>query len=330
MPEQNPLPPRPIRKFGPLFESRYKDAKDPCICFDGTTWHIFGSGGDTIPEEWELLHATAPAIEGPWTEQDSLELVGFGGPHVAAPTVMYEDGVFHMAAQRDFMDVGGGIEYLTSSDGHTFTWQKTLIEPIGLAESGLYDPHFAEVRGERYLIYSGIPGSIPTDMPFTPQPDLYLARSMTGTWQGPYQRMGCVLDHDAIAWHHNRLGHPDYEWGIEGPQLLELPNGAVLLNATCFLEEGRRGTRQRVFFALASHPEGPFTSLGPVLPERENEWESGENGHASVIVHRDQVYLFYQARAQTDPEMKTNPWRYGIAVFDANEFVALSRALPAK
>jgi hypothetical protein len=289
-------------------------------------WHIFGSGGDTIPEEWQLLHATAPAIEGPWTEQDSLTLIGLSGPHVAAPSVMFEDGVFHMAVQRDFMDVGGGIEYLTSPDGNTFTWQATLLNPEGHGESGLYDPQFAEIRGERYLVYSGIPGSIPTDMPFTPQPDLYLARSMTGTWAGPYQRLGCILDHDAIAWHHNRLGHPDYEWGIEGPQLLELPGIGILLNATCFLEEGRRGTRQRVFFALARHVEGPYVSLGPVLPERENAWEDGENGHASAIVCADKLYLFYQGHSGAHPEMRQNPWRYGIAVFDLKDFEGL---LPA-
>ncbi len=325
----NPLPPRPLRTIGPLFDSsRHKDIKDPCICFDGERWHIFGSGGDVCTEEWELLHATAPAIDGPWTEEDPLTLVGFGGPHVAAPSVMYEDGLFHMAVQRDFMDVGGGIEYLTSSDARTFTWQETLIAPEGLHESGLYDPHYAEIRGERYLIYSGIPGSIPTDLPFTPKPDLYLARSMTGLWRGPYQRLGCVLDHDAIAWHHNRLGHPDYEWGIEGPQLLELPDGSVLLNATCFLEEGRRGTRQRVFFALAPSPDGPFVSLGPVLPAQASAWEDGENGHASVILHKDEVYLFYQARGKVHGDPTENVWRYGIAVYEASELIARARELP--
>lgn len=40
-----------------------------------------------------------------------------------------------------------------------------------------------------------------------------------------------------------RAEHPDYEWGIEGAQLVELPDGRVLLNATCFLPEGRRGNR---------------------------------------------------------------------------------------
>jgi hypothetical protein len=320
----HPLPPRPIKKIGPLFEStRFKDAKDPCICFDGTLWHIYGSGGDTWPEEWQLLHATAPNIEGPWTEVEPLTLIGLTGTHVAAPSVVFEEGRYHMAVQRDFTDIGGGIEYLTSEDGQTFTWERTLLEPTGLKESGLYDPHYAEIRGNKYLVYSGIPNSPQADLPLTPQPDLYLARSMTGLWQGPYQRLGLILDHERIAWHHNRLGHPDYEWGIEGPQLLELPGGRILLNATCFLEEGARGSRQRVFFALAEHPEGPYTSLGPVLPERESAWESGENGHASAIIVGDKLYLFYQGHSNADPDYRNNPWRYGIAVFNVPDFLTI-------
>jgi hypothetical protein len=123
-----------------------------------------------------------------------------------------------------------------------------------------------------------------------------------------------------IAWHHNRREHPDYEWGIEGPQLLELPDGTVLLNATCFIEEGRRGTRQRVFFAVADNPLGPYTTLGPVLAERErDEWESGENGHASALIHENNLYLFYQARSQADPTPVLNNWRYGLAVFNLEE-----------
>lgn len=44
---------RPVRKIGPLFQSsRFKDVKDPCIAYDGTTWHMYGSGDDTFREEW--------------------------------------------------------------------------------------------------------------------------------------------------------------------------------------------------------------------------------------------------------------------------------------
>ena len=116
------------------------------------------------------------------------------------------------------------------------------------------------------------------------------------------------------------------ESAAEGPQLLELPDGKVLLNATCFIEEGRRGTRQRVFLAIADHVRGPYVSIGPVLPTTEPdipEWENGENGHASAIVCDDELYLFYQARSQAVEEPKeANPWRYGIAVFKIEDILA--------
>lgn len=339
MPPIHPL--RPIRKIGPLYaETRFKDMKDPCICFDGVTWHIYGSGGDTYREEWEILHATAPQVEGPWTEAESCVLRGVEGPHVAAPTVIYDpdDKLFHMAVQKDFMDLGGSIAYLVSADGRIFTKMRTLVTPSGEREAGLYDPHFAVIKGRKYLAYSGIPRAAhqaafapgSEHVPFTPQPDIYLARSTTDRWAGVWKRMKAILRHEDIAWHHNRREHPDYEWGIEGPQLVELPNGKVLLNATCFIEEGRRGTRQRVFFALADDVMGPYASLGPVLPTTDPglaEWENGENGHASSIVCGDELYLFYQARSRKIAEPKeANDWRYGIAVFRIDDIMkALER-----
>ncbi len=309
----------PVRKSGPLFDSvRYKDTKDPCIAFDGTTWHLYGSGGTTKTEEWRILHATAPSIEGPWTEQDTCVLRGVEGPHVAAPSVVYdpEDKLFHMAVQKDFMDIRGDIAYLVSADGTIFTKMRTLVRPKGSTEAGLYDPHFSEINKKKYLVYSGVPAPAPShEGPLVPQPDVYLARSLTGRWSGLWKREQKILDHENIAWHHNRLGHPDYEWGIEGPQVIELPGGQVLLNATCFLEEGRRGTRQRVFFALAESARGPYRTIGPVLLPSESGWESGENGHASAWVKDDELYLFYQARSKELPVSTDNNWRYGLAVY---------------
>ncbi len=328
MPPGEPL--KPVRKIGPLFIStRFKDVKDPCICYDGTTWHIYGSGGDVRPEVWQILHATAPSIEGPWTEQDPVVLHGVEGPHVAAPSVVFdpEDHLYHMAVQKDFMDIGGGIEYLVSGNGSVFTKMRTLVEPRSSGtEAGLYDPHFAEIGKHKYLVYSGIPEQQPGDpRPFKPQPDVYLARSTTDRWSGFWRRVKVILTHEDIAWHHNRRENPNYEWGIEGPQILALPNGKVLLNATCFIEEGRFGTRQRVFFAVADSVEGPYQSIGPVLGGREDEWESGENGHASAIVCEDKVYLFYQARSQTNTDVMSNNWMYGIAVYEVADIMRALR-----
>ena len=134
-----------LKRSGPLLPENpdhYRDTKDPCPVFDGVQWHVFGSGGSSLLEEWKLIHVTAPSIEGPWTKQDFLELQGVEGMHIAAPGVVFEDGVFHMFVQRDFMALGGTVDHLVSSDGHHFALYDTPLRSIpDSPEAGLYDPH---------------------------------------------------------------------------------------------------------------------------------------------------------------------------------------------
>lgn len=315
--ERKPI--QPALRVGPLAEcERYSEMKDPCAVFDGTTWHIYGSG---IPKEGgrlRVIHIKSPSPLGPWSECGDVTLGGVEAPYAVAPGVVFDqsDRKFHMAIQEDFTTIGGSIHYLVSEDGDHFKRVSTLLSPItDTGEAGLYDPHLCDIGGEKYLVYAGMSGVIPHGRPFIPQPDIYLAKSATGLWAGPWERLGKILDHDDVHWHHNRLDHHDYEWGIEGPQLVGLPDGRVLLNATCFLETGERGTRQRVFFAVAKDVRGPYESVGPVLGPGDGveapAWEAGENGHASAVVHEGSVHLFYQARGRREAAK----WRYGVAVF---------------
>jgi hypothetical protein len=296
-----------------LKSTMYWHTKDPCPVFDGSTWHIFGSGGKTGDEVWHILHATAPNPEGPWTEQEAPLLDVVEGPHVAAPGVIYDPNkqLFHMFVQREFMQLGGTIEHLVSVDGKKFQFSDTALESIpGTTEAGIYDPHPAMIDGKMYLIYSA--------MDRISHPDLFLAES-EGSWRGPWKRHGRILGHENIP-HHNQHTQENYEWGLEGSQLIPLPSGNILLNAVCFLPEGRRGERQRVFFAAARMPSGPFHTLGTVIDPIENQsgetteehWESGDNGHAAGIIHGDSLYLFYQSRAFSP----RNRWCYGLAEFE--------------
>jgi len=274
------------------------DVKDPCPVFDGHTWHMYGSGGTVTTETWKIYHATAPALEGPWTQQPLITLP-VEGSGVAAPGVVFDDGIFHMFVQTEFMKPGGKCEHLVSNDGFTWALLPTAFFALSnTAEHGIYDPHPAIIGGEKYIAYSAMP-----KFKKVPQPDVYLAKSDSGTWFGPWTRMGKILDHDEVS-HHNARDHHDYEWGIEGPQLVELPDGRIMLNATCFLPEGKRGCRQRVFFAVADRVEGPYRSIGPVLEPN----QPGENGHSTVLIEGDELKLFYQSRL----EETNHKWRYGI------------------
>jgi hypothetical protein len=275
------------------------DIKDPCPVFDGQHWHVFGSGGTVSTETWKIFHATAPALEGPWTQHPLID-PGLDGSGVAAPGVVFEDGVFHMFIQTEFMKSGGRCEHLVSNDGFTWVALPTALHAVpDTGEDGIYDPHPAVIGGVKYLVYSGM-----AKFAHVPQPDVYLARSRSGSWFGPWDRLGKILDHDDVP-HHNPRGHADYEWGIEGPQLVELPDGRVMLNATCFLPDGPRGTRQRVFFAIADDVQGPYRTVGPVL----EPMDVGENGHSTVLVSGEDITLFYQSRVAGT----NHRWRYGIA-----------------
>jgi hypothetical protein len=287
----------------PLFQPQVvDDVKDPCPVFDGRQWHMFGSSGTVATETWRILHATAPTLEGPWMEQEPLNL-RITGSGVAAPGVIFDKGVFHMFVQTEFMKLGGSCEHAVSNNGYDWVLLQPALEALpGTGEEGIYDPHPAVIAGQRYIVYSGMPR-----FDRVPQPDIYLARSRTGSWFGPWERLGKILDHADLP-HHNPREHPDYEWGIEGGQLVELPDGRVLLNATCFLPDGPRGTRQRVFFAVADDVMGPYRTLGPVL----DPGELGENGHSTVIVEGGHLTLLYQSRRKATSQR----WRYGLARYD--------------
>ncbi len=283
----------------PLFQPlAVEDVKDPCPVFDGQRWHMYGSGGTVTSETWKVFHATALALEGPWY-QEELIVLPIEGSGVAAPGVIFDDGVFHMFIQTEFMKPGGKFEHLVSADGFNWAAEATAIAALpGTDEDGIYDPHPAVVGGVKYLVYSGMP-----KFQKVPQPDVYLARSTSGSWSGPWERLGKIVDHEDVP-HHNSRDHHDYEWGIEGPQLVELPDGRIMLNATCFLPDGPRGSRQRVFFAVADRVQGPYHTMGPFLDPA----EPGENGHSTVLVRGNELTLFYQSRVKTTEHR----WRYGI------------------
>jgi hypothetical protein len=312
---------QPISSVYPTYKSPYyRDSKDPCPVYnvEQKLYHLYGSVGDAVADQWDIFHATGPTVDGPWTEKPviSLKLTGAG---VAAPGVIYDpqDGLTHMMIQTEYSRAGGTIEYLTSKDGDTFKHVRTLMKSSeGTSHHGIYDPHPSIINGWRYMVYSAMG-------PFEnhcPKPDLYLAKSVNNTWGGPWIRMGQILNHHDVSWHHNTYNHPEYEWGLEGAQLVELSDGRVLLIAVCFLPFGCSGSRQRVFFAIADDIESKFESLGPILqPEH-----SGENGHAAALVENDELVLFYQSRCLAS----SNTWYYATATYQMNTFPVEIKSQP--
>lgn len=312
--------PLPITYHGNLYEPRrYPDVKDPSPVFDGALWHLFGTGCG-LPSGAEILHSTAPEMSGPWREHPPPVLHGVDQVrYPCAPGVVAEGKRLHLFLQHEFNVLGGHIEQLVSDDsGATFVRARTALRSDpSVGEAGIYDPDLAELGGDRYLTYAA--------MSVVGQPDLYLARSRSGSWKGPWARLGCILDHARVPCH-NQLGTADYEWGLEGPQLLEMPGGGILLTAVCFLPDQPPGHRQRLLLAVAEEATGPYVVLGAAVQPRGPHGE-GENGHGTAVLAEDGlVHLVYQERAGNGL-----PWRVLRATTEpAAVLAALEAARPAE
>jgi hypothetical protein len=318
---------QPVVRVPHIFEptSLYRDTKDPVVLYEKRRdiWHLYGSGGHSLSEQWNILHAVSPNGRDSWQELEPVSLHGLSiTPHTCAPGMYIDDDGFHMFVQTEFMGPQGNIYYMHSLDGQHFHYINTAITNFpGTNQASMYDPHPAVItnadgKPQLFLTYSAGPDN---GYGKPVHGDILLARSTTDSWKGPWERLGVILSHESVR-HHNQHDHPDYEWGLEGAQLIQLPNGKVLLNAVCFLPEGARGTRQRVFFSIADGATGPYRSIGPVLDPIPDAWQSGENGHASGFVQEDTLYLYYQSR----PQSEDSKWRYGVAQFNTNDLTVFN------
>ena len=86
------------------------------------------------------------------------------------------------------------------------------------------------------------------------------------------------------------MGRPGYEWGLEGPQLVELPSGDVMLVAVCFLGGGAyRGQFIDEGFAVGqpvNDREGPVAeALGERLAHRRVGGERGDQQRPCERAH---------------------------------------------
>jgi hypothetical protein len=188
---------------------------------------------------------------------------------------------------------------VSADSGRDFMRLSTALKAMpNTQEAGIYDPHPAVIAGERLLAYSAFD--------VVGQPDLHLARSTGDTWDGPWERLGPILIHEQVCWH-NQRGDESYEWGLEGAQLLALPDGRILLNAVGFRDGAPDGCRQRVFLAIAESPTGPFDVSQPAITPLGGD-PSGENGHATVVIDRGHLAVFFQER-----DAAHGRWRYALA-----------------
>lgn len=283
-----------------LKTDKYWDQKDPSPVAipdkynNKIVYHIYGTKGDDRTRQWEILHAVSSSAHGPWTELSTIK-ADIKGSGVCAPGAIYdeEDKRVQMFVQTEFLSLGGTIEYLTSDDGgYSFYHQGPVLKSkSGTNQAGIYDPQPFIVKTpgktDRYIVYTG--------MERVSHGDVFIAKSLRNGWHGPYETKK-IISHEEIE-HHNQHNDLDYEWGLEGGNILFLPNGKFLFVGVSFLPTGERGTRQRVFMAVANNIDGPYKTLGPTI----NPKTPGENGHPGVIIENEKIRLYYQERKLGGP-----------------------------
>jgi galactokinase/galactose mutarotase-like enzyme len=324
-------------ELGPLAEpQKTASHKDAIRVFFAGQWHIYGTGhqmkdlnnpppGHRPHRGSILFHLVAPEQSGPYTEANPPLLLGqFPKGVYEAPSVVADGNTLHLYAQTTYYRLGGSIEHFVSTDGHHFTWVGTALSSTpGGQQAGVYDADVMALPSERgsqriVMVYSGFSREGGRDD--RPDPQLFIAESMHG-WDGPFTNGRLILTDVDVPWHNSHsAANPYYEWGLEGAQLLPLPNGQLLLLSVAF--ERRPGldymAAQRLLFALYDKEMKLIDVSDPILPLAPG-WD--EYGHGSMMIdvnEPDHLRMLYQARpANADKAFRdSNTWRLFEALFD--------------
>ena len=273
-------------KTAPIYIEAYpdlhfNDVKDPCMVFDGEKWHLFTSGGwGPNHGGWQVTHMISENMHGPFRLHSTLNIME--GSCVAAPGVVYHKGLFYMTIQTGYQHLGESIFLTTSKGDGVWTEPKMIIG--GLDHMCCYDAHISFVDDEMVVVYASY------DERNMHRPNLYVSYPMRYITFEARHRIK-LLDCDDVKFH-NAHYHHDYEWGLEGPQVLDIPGVGMLLTFVAFLGDRPRGQRQRLCFALASYKNLWWKILPPVVDPPEN----GENGHGMCFEHEGKFYCVLQER----------------------------------
>ncbi len=302
-------------------DERYYELKDPSIVQMGPdSYMMFASVGNSIEQHWKVGRFVASDPFGTWTELQPTRFHNLTGPQLCAPAVEYAviDGqpTWTMYIQTACFEENGVIAVATSTDGLNFHGNAKAVvsrESIDTPPApiiGVYDVGTSELtyQGQDWhcVLYSGYRR--------VGCGDLFLSVKQKG--EAEWGRGVCILSQEDVPFHN----HPEYEyfeWGLEGAKIIQLAEDSFALIGVCFMPkpDGFLGTRQRVFFATANTPFGPFTPVGMPIEPQKNQWNTGENGHPDTMLINNQLVVIYQERAGD-----AYPWHLRITSYDVNKF----------
>lgn len=300
----------------------YPEIKDPCVVTlpDGT-FMMFASIGSSALQRWIVGRFTATHPTGPWTELAPVIFENITGPQLCAPAVTLEninnEQIWKMYIQTACFEENGVIALATSTDGVHFRGQdqalasRNTIDPKHQSSVvGVYDAAISEVKTSQEellcMLFSGYRR--------VGCGDLYASYRKKSEPEASWSQAERVLAQEDVPFHN----HPDYEhfeWGLEGAKLVQLCDDCFLLIGVCFLPKPSeyRGTRQRVFFAVASNIHGPFTPICTPFTPYQLQGKAGENGHPDTLLMDHDLWIVYQERLGDG-----YPWHLRTARFEVN------------
>lgn len=162
-------------------------------------WHLFGI---TAPEparpleEVHFLHATAPALRGPWTDHDPVieADVSRGETHVWAPHVIAHDGTYWMFYAGGTPDHSRYRIQLATSDD-LWTWTRDAGHPLFEDGYDARDPMVLRVDDQWVLYYTRtstptggvheVAARTSTDLRTWSDPRVVFSSAESGTFGGP-------------------------------------------------------------------------------------------------------------------------------------------------
>ena len=121
----------------------------------------------------------------------------------------------------------------------------------------------------------------------------------------PHPRPPFVEEHDELPeQRRQRLElENNFEWGLEGFQVMPLPNGLFLCLGVCFLRDEPKDQRERAFIGISEVRTGPYVPLAHLVdPASEVSNDISEmgrqvkNGHPSGLIDGDTLIIDYQTR----------------------------------
>lgn len=316
-----------IRRLKPD-DTGFYQVKDPTVVAmpDGS-YTMFATLDAPYMKAGLVGRFTASDPAGPWQEQPPAVVHGIEGPEICAPSVHVEqqDGrlLWRMYIQTSCFSEDGIIAEATSTDGINFTAKPVMTKedlPRGAYPIvGLYDVAVSDVTvdGKPFdcMVFSGY-RTVGCG-------DIYISLREKGREE--WGRPVLALRQEDVPFH-NPPGCPNFEWGLEGAKVMQLADDAFLMVGVCFLDKDKseRGSRQRVFFAGAATPDGPFIPMGTPIDPAPNAAGTGENGHAELVDRGDRLGILYQERAG---EGRSKPWHLRYTEADKDELVSEIHAL---